>query len=593
MNRAHGDTKRVHHFQREMAALRAEAAVFAGQHPEAASRLGMGSGAAPDPQVDLLLQSFAFMGARLRHQGALDAARLPNALVESLAPHLSAPLPSMVMAQAGAVRKKAALARGQGVAAQARGAEGRDIECRFRLAYATTLLPLAVTAIRRTGAHGRGHPPAAASVLSIRLQREEGAASEKLGFETLRFFLDSEQLPAAFALYEQLALHLVSMRGLPGADNATLRWLGFDEAEAMLLAQPATPPGYRLLQEYFAFPQKFMFFELGPFDLSTLAGGVNLELGLSIPFEGEQALPASTLRLNCMPLVNLFSRPIEPVAIDHFEYEYRLMADLEQHQHTEICALERLYSVRADGATRVIQPYFGLDEVHGKQAPDYFYLARRERSEATNVAGAELYVSFLDRQLDLTTLTDEVIGGSALCSNRRLPEQLCSGSALQFEGAGPKVLLATLGKASAHSMPPQVGQRPWALASHLALNRLSLASGPRALAALKHMLRLHAGSERALALRQIDGIEQITCRTVMRRHVQDDWRGFVRALHVELKLDRHSFVDASPVLFWRVLRHFFALYVSVNNLVETSFYTNDCRASDADLPLLTGNQCIL
>ncbi|MES2192368.1 MAG: type VI secretion system baseplate subunit TssF [Pseudomonadota bacterium] len=584
-------TRLANYFQEELDAMRAEASTFAGQHPGMAGGLGLGAGRSSDPHVDLLQQSFAFMGARLRHHVDQDKARIPNALAESLYPHLGQPSPSMLIAQADQVTCKAPLPRHQALGTRARNEAGLPVECRFRLAYATTLIPLEVQAAAL-------HPPAAGmpgpGALAITLRRSAGAGSEQLSNETLRFFIDAEAGADAWRLYELLALHHGSIRtSLGEAAGATLRWLGFDDDEAMLHAHPQTPSAYRVLQEYFAFPQKFMFFEIGPLALTQMGQTLELRIDLDAPLNHLEQLAPSVLRLNCLPLVNLFKRNLEPLALEHTEYEYRLTVDLSQHRHYEVVAVDTLYSVRADGSTREIVPYFGFDEIDGTRKPDYFYLGRRERSEASNVAGGEFYVSFLDQHFALTKPMDEVVGGTALCSNRRLPEQLRIGTRLHLEGAGPAVQLTTIGKPTAHDMPPLIGARPWALVSQLALNRLSLAEGPQALDAFKKILRLHAGQDRIVGLRQIEGIVGLAARRLMRMRQVRGWQGFVRALRIDIKLDRNSFRDASPVLFWTVLRQFFALYATVNTVLESGFVTTDCSGDDAAWPLLEGRQCEL
>jgi type VI secretion system protein ImpG len=589
------ETSLAQYYQAELSALRAEAEVFARQHPGTAADFGLGKGRALDPHVELLLQSFAFMSGRLRHHVEVDKSRVPNALAEALYPHLGAPVPSMVMAHATDVQKKALMLRHQGLSAETLTDKGAAVQCRFRLGCTTTLLPLAVERVQLRAADKTttAAAPEARSTIAIELAKAPGA---KLETETLRFFIDTDSVTDAFVLYELLALHLAGI-GLEGAPHAAraarLHWRGFSDHEALLPATARTPSGYRVLQEYFAFPQKYMMFEVGPLDLSAMGEHAVLQLALDEPYERAREWRPEGLRLNCMPLVNLFAHPLEPITLDHAAYEYRLVSDYEQHRHHEIHSLEKLYSVRANGSVRKVEPYFGFDELDGAASPEYFYIGRRERSEATGVAGGEYFISFLDCRLDPATLEDEVIGGTALCTNRRLPEHLATGTALRIEGAGPDVSLATIGHASPHTMPAQIGERPWALVSQLALNRLSLSDGPDALRALKEILRLHAGQDRAIALRQIEGIGALSCRTVMRHHKRPGWRGFVRTLRVDVRLDRHAFTDASPVLFWQVLRHFFALYASVNTLIETGFSTNDCSGSDEGWTPLEGEQCVL
>jgi type VI secretion system protein ImpG len=587
-------TKLVQYYQQELDDLRTEAATFAGQHPGIAQTLGLGHGVSPDPHIELLQQSFAFFSGRLRHHVEVDKARIPNALAESLYPHLGAPVPSMLIAQMSNVAEAATLKRGQGFVAQAKASNDQQLDCQLRSCYETPLLPMSIKKmITLTPAKealpqlGRRKPAKLGAVLKVHLEREPLAATAVLGpGERLRFYIDTEAVPMAWRLYEMLRLQLEGMvLTLPRDDGGPslvlqleteqVRWLGYDDAEAVLMHRDHTAPAYRLLQEYFAFPHKFLFFEIAGLDLSALQTRAELQFLLREPVERREEFPVAALQLNCVPLVNLFVQHIEPMSIDHTEIEYRLVADLEQHRHHEIYALEKLYSIRGDGSMRNIAPYFAADELSGSMRPDYFYLGRRERSEATDVPGGEYFVSFLDEELNLTQLEDEIIGGTAQCTNRRLPEQIRVGTELQFEGPSLKMRVNTLSRPTAHHMPAQIGQRPWQLVSQLALNRLSLAEGPAARNALKQILSLHVGPQRVLGLRQIAGILDLSCKQIMRHRDFQGRRGFVRTTQVHVKLDRYEFVGASPVLFWTVLRHFFSLYATVNQLVECTFETDD------------------
>ena len=193
----------------------------------------------------------------------------------------------------------------------------------------------------------------------------------------------------------------------------------------------------------------------------------------------------------------------------------------------------------------------------------------------------------------MTQIVDEVIGGKALCTNRRLPEQLRAGALLHLEGAGPMSSITALSKPTSHQTPDLVGTRPWALVSQLSLNHLSLADGPQALAGLKEILRLHVGANRIQGLKEIDGLTNLSFRSVMRHVGKESWRGFVRGMHIQLEMDRSKFEDASPILFCAVLRHFFALYATVNNLVEVSLETQDIKGTQKQWQALAGAQTVL
>ena len=596
-------------FRQELAALRAESLLFSEKHPELARTLGLNAREATDPQVELLLQSFAFLGARLRHQIEQDKANLPNALLSFLYPHLEAPVPSMLIAQVDVkpdgtdFTKEQTLARGRTITAAAGNHLGQKTECRFLTTYDTPLLPLRIDDISFAAAAEYsflGNTPAAQSVLRVRL-RPDGIGALQVkgkGPQRLRFFINDVHI-GALALYELLALHLTAIMVTPCdmstsprlLDADALRWLGMDADEAMLKSNPHTHPGYRLLQEYFSFPEKFLFFEIGQLDtldFSAVDQYFDLLLILDTPYEAALNISASSLYLNCVPLVNLFSQRIDPITLSHNDYEYHLMGDLKNHRYCEIYAIEQLESLSSDGKPRPIAPYFAMDNFEHLEHQDYFYLARRQSATALHVSGSEMFVSFLDRQFNLSQLTDEVVGGRALCTNRRLPERLMSGSVMHLEGAGPVTAVRALTKPTPHHNAAQIGNRPWSLVSQLALNHLSLDGGPVALSALKDILRLHLGANKDSGRKQIDAIAELRSRSIMRHIGQDGWRGFVRGSELTVVIEPLDFGAGSTVLFCSVLRQFMRMYASVNHLVEVNLETRNIKGSQKQWPAQSG-----
>ncbi|HTH74967.1 MAG TPA: type VI secretion system baseplate subunit TssF [Trinickia sp.] len=587
-------------FREELSALRSESVLFSEKHRELARTLGLNAREATDPQVELLLQSFAFLVARLRHQVELDKARLPDALLAFLYPHLEAPIPSMLIAQIdvkpdGAdFSKEQTLARGRMITAATTNHLGQKTECRFQTCYETPLLPLLIDTVVLESALEYaflGKTSSSQSVLRVRVRPNGiGALQAKgKGPRRLRFYINDAQANAV-ALYELLALHLSGIAVLPAAATQpvrqlppdTLRWLGMEPDEAALRANAHTHSGYRLLQEYFSFPEKFFFFEidqLDQLDFSAVNDYFDLILVLDRPFQPMMHFDAASLQLNCVPLVNLFSQRIDPIALSHSDYEYRMTGDLKNHRYCEIHSIEELESISSEGKPRPLAPYFAMDNVRRMEEQDYFYLCRRVPATALHVAGSEMFVSFLDRQFNLSQLTDEVVGGRALCTNRRLPERLMSGSPLHLEGAGPVLRIRALTKPTPHHTPPQIGNRPWSLVSQLALNHLSLDGGPIALGALKDILRLHVGPNQESGWKQIDAIKALRSRSIARHVGKDAWRGFVRGCELTVVMEPSDIGASSAVLFCSVLRHFLRGYASVNHLVEVALETSSLKGS--------------
>lgn len=588
------------YFREELAALRKESLQFSENHPELGRTLGINMREATDPQVELLLQSFAFLSGRLHHQIDQDKAALPNALLAFLYPHLEAPIPSMLIAQVdvkpdgGDFWKEQVLLRQRTVTASASNHLGQQAECRFLTCYDTPLLPLRIDDIRLEAAAEFAFLDTledARSVLRVRLSADGvGALQAKgKGPERLRFFINDAS-PSAVALYELLALHLSSMTIIPAPVDTqqeipmlppdSMRWLGMQDDEAVLKANTHTHPGYRLLQEYFSFPQKFQFFEishLDQLDFSLVDQYFDVLFVLDVPVDATLQLSPASLCLNCVPLVNLYKQRIEPITISHEDYEYHVMGDLKKHRYCEIYTIEELESISKDGVVRQIAPYFAMDKLQTVEQQDYFYLARRQAASANEIVGSEMFVSFLDKQFSLGQLTDEVVGGVALCTNRCLPERIMSGSVMQLEGAGPVKGIHALTKPTPHHTELQIGQRPWALVSQLALNHLSLDGGPIALSALRDILRLHVGSNVERGRKQIEAITELRSRTIMRHVGLDGWRGFVRGSGLTVVMAPLDSGAGSAVLFASVLRQFLRMYASVNHLVEVDLETRNIK----------------
>ncbi len=593
-------------YQQELAALRDETSEFAHDYPDQAGALGLHRGRSQDPQVELLMQSFAYLTGRLRHQLEIDQAELPNALLADLYPHLEAPLPSMMVAEIEVRPDGAAIVeRGRGVLAEVPIDGGGKAVCRFRTCCETALWPLKVVdlAIVSPDDYPRlTADPEVRGVLRVRLRKHGRTPLKQSRPERLRFHLSPEAGPA-YVLHHLLGAHLRGLavfektaEGTPrvhALPNDSLRWLGFEDDEAALPAHPQAHPAFRILQEYFAFPEKFLFFEIAALPLEVAEKEFDLLFMLDTPPNPSLRLKPAMLVTNCVPLINLYPQRIDPLTLDHSRYEYRLTGDIAQHGNCEIYRIDRLHAVRAGAAPRELVPYFSMNAFQHIEHQDYFYFTRREASQRARIGGTELYLSFLDARFELTDPADDVIGGSALCTNRRMPERLRTGDCLRIEGAAPVSEVRVLGKPSAHQTPATTGARPWLLASQLALNHLSLSGGDDALAALKDILRMHVGPSSTLGHRAIDGILGVNSRPVLRWHGADGQRGYVQGIEIDLTLDHNRFEESSAVLFAAVLRHFFALYAAVNTVVQVRLRMPNVKGAVKEWPPLAGNQVLL
>ena len=595
-------------YQSELQSLRGEALEFARDHPTVARELGLSGGKSNDPHVELLLQSFSYLAGRLRYQLEAEQTQLPDALLAQLYPHLAAPMPGMVVAQVEVRPDGANFANGWTLgrhryASVTTVAHGTDaVECRFRTCYETPLWPLEAFDVGGVPTNHYDFLSERRNVLSVIRVRVKATGSDPIQdmpLSRLRFHIDGDDL-APYALYELLAVNLVGIALCVPGDPAprvlnasALRWCGFEEEEGALPDGQLAHPGYRLLQEYFAFPEKFLFFEVDGLDVRGATAEFELLFLLNAVPERSVTVQENALKLNCVPLVNLFARPIDPVRLDQRKHEYHLLADSGNHRYCEISAIEQLSSVRPDGTQRRLEPYFAFGDGASPEGMDYFYALRRGESQRKSVPGTEVYISFFDQSLDPSQPPEEVVGGRALCTNRRLPERLRAGDALQLDGPGPVNCLRLLSKPTAHQVPRLIGGKPWALVSQLSLNYLSLTGGKQALNALKSMLRLHVGHGGNISHKQIDSIVEMHNRPAVRNVLTEYWRGFCRGAEIRMVIDEERFDGGSPVLFADVLRRFLALYANLNTFTQVTLESRQRKGMWKQWPPLVGTQPVL
>jgi type VI secretion system protein ImpG len=595
------------YFREQLDALRSEARHFAEAHPSLGRELGLGDSDVADPHVELLLQSCAFLTGRLRHQADAERDRIPNALLQQLYPHLVAPVPAAGVLALDVIRSGrnfelgAALERGREFSIDVEKPDGGTATARFRTTLDTPLWPLRIEdsaiappdtfpCVRADDGVG--------AVLRISLAATGAEPLHALPLERLRLHLSAGG-GAGYRVYDQLAGSLRDVvlqtdgRAEPvrlGRD--CLRWCGYRSEEAALPARVGTHPGHRLLQEYFAFPEKFLFCDIDGIDLSSASERFELLFLLEGVAPAQITEAAQALRVNCVPVINLHRRALEPVRYDRGHFEYHVSADWAGHAHCEIHDIERLHAIDPDGRSHTIEPLTGGNAARRREVDRLFDL-RRTRSADPRIAGTEVHLSLLDRDLRPDTRAVETLGGEALCTNRDLPGHLRAGDRLRLEGPGPVAYGRLLGRPSAHRAPLLTGPQPWHLVAQLSLNHLPLTAGHEGIARLRALLRAHCDATDETQLGQIERLQALEARPAAYYAGGDYWRGPRRGTAIDLTVDDVPGRRMSYLLFGEVLRRFLALFAHVNHLTELRLHSSRTNEACRTWPPLAGNQALL
>ncbi|HEX3683272.1 MAG TPA: type VI secretion system baseplate subunit TssF [Bryobacteraceae bacterium] len=566
----------LRYYTDELGYLRTMGREFAHQHPMVASRLELQDGHPADAQVERLIECFAFLTARIQHQLDAEFPEISTSLLSVLYPHLVQPIPPLAIARFEVDAKRGKFTTGHTIEKNtglfAYGSGG--VACRFRTCYPVTAWPVHIEEVAF-------EPPArfdflsgdasVAEVLRVRLAASAGSLSD-LEMDSLRFFLNPRSGPA-YVLYELLFANLTGIRILPELGppvqlpRTAISPVGFEPSDDLLPSPPQAHPAYRLIQEHLHFPEKFLFF-----DVSHLRGHASqkhfdlLFLLDRVPRQRPR-LDRDSIALGCTPVANLFSRTSEPIRFDHRQLYYRLVPDIRREKTTEIHSIVKVSgSTNPLDETRPYEPFYSYRHLEHGSARALWH-SRRALTGREDMPGTEMYLSFLDLDLNPADPPAEVLYAHTLCTNRWLAPEIPPGAQLQMDTVGP-VTASCLGRPTAPVYPPLGGAAVWRLISNLSLNHLSLKSGREGLDALKEVLRVYCFGDQPSMLQQIQGIRELAARETTLRIGDQAWRGFCPGTEVTLTFDESMYAGGGAFLFATVLRHVLALYTSVNSFTR-------------------------
>jgi type VI secretion system protein ImpG len=617
---AEGSEDILPYYMAELAYLRDAGSDFARRYPLVADALDLSQEGSNDPQVQRLIEAFAFLTARLQRNYDAQLPEVPAALLDILYPQLTAPIPSMAIAAFVTDPKQSFSTAGVSVPrgtmlfadAEPAGAKGaaEPLTCRFQTGYPVTLWPVEVADVRLEPRSQYGYPfldekPDVQRILRIRMRCLGNRRFSEFSPPSLRFCLPPPNTGRE-AIYELLFTALCGIAVAPVADQtqaADVRLLagtqvgavGFDADEELLPCPPMSHQAYRLLQEYFSFPDKFLFFDVGPLEPGALGDGTETDLLLLLAAQPPPSVivNAGSFALGCTPIINLFSRVTEPIRLDHMRLEYRLVADSLREGSTEIHSIKRVtQSLARDGLRQTIHPLLSFRHADAVGDGTALYIARRQPMTRADFGGSEMLLSFVDLDLNPDRPADDTVFAHVMCTNRGLAEQIGRDTRMRLEIDVPIAGVSCLSRPTRQVAPPRTGGTLWRLVSHLSVNHLSMTDAQDNAAVLREILLLYCPTDDVTIPRRISGLSHLATRRVVRHIGADAWRGFCRGTEITLEFDETGFAGASAWLLGAVLSRFFGLYAAVNTFTELVMKSRQ-REKAWRWPALTGQQIVL
>jgi len=572
------------HYQGELFALRELGREFAERNPALVPFLGTPG---RDPDAERLLEGFAFLTGRLHQKLGDELPEITHSLLSLLWPNYLRPIPacSIIRYQPDPnISGSVTLPRGSRVASKP--VDGTN--CIFRTVYDTEVFPLRIVG-QNILEHG--------SETGIALRFETlGTTLENLPLQRLRFFLAGET-SIAHTIYYSMVNRVREVRIIVfddkrkphilahlGAD--AIRPVGFHEEEGVYPYPANAFSGYRILQEYFCFPEKFLFVELSglntAFNRESL-GDFQRKSDFEIHFilkelpEFYDSFTHDNWQLFCTPVVNLFPMDSSPLTMDWRQTEYRIVPDPRLPDHFAVYSVDKvdILSNSSHHSKRYL-PFESFEYDANNGDPVSYYRLRLRPSHRDD--STETYISFVQAE-DAPLPQVETISLELTCTNRLLPRALHVGDINTPVDAVPRgVQLANITPVVPPFSPPLEGDLLWRLLSNMSLNYVEFSdiNALRAMISTYDFRSAYDPSRSRMSDKLLKGMVAVSCSETDR--VYNDLP--VRGASTRLVLDQRAFAcEGAMYLFGAVLNEFFALYATVNSfhqlIVEEASYKEE------------------
>ena len=601
------DPRLLKYYNRELSHLRGMGGEFAAEFPKIAGRLSLDGFECADPYVERLLEGFAFLASRLQMRMDAEFPRFTQHLFEMVYPHYCCPTPSLAVVQMQPDLKEGALAAGFVVPRHSslKGAlgKGETTACEFRTAHAVTLYPLELVEAQYLGRDSAGVelPDVAGlkAAIRIRLKSTAGLPLNKLKLDRLPLFIRGMG-ERPMQIYEQIMAGCVGMALRPAKRPAewqmllsrrSVRPVGFSEEQALLPYGARSFQGYRLLAEYFACPQRFMFVEL-----TDLAGAVgkSTEQTLDVILlldrydpQLEAQVGANTFALFCTPVVNLFPRTADRIHLTDHAHEHHVVADRARPLDFEVYSITELIGFGTEESEeQPFLPFYAANDLGAASGERAYYTTirtprvlssnQKKMGPRSSYIGSELYLSLVDGDEAPYRHDLKQLAVKTLCTNRDLPLLMPIGKGtadFTIESGAPVESIRSLAGPTRPRPSPMFsdGDFIWRLVNHLTLNYLSLVDNDerQGATALRDLLKLYGDAGDAPTRKQIEGVRNVASQTITRRIPTAGPITFGRGLEIRVTCDEGAFEGTGIFLLGAVLEQFFARYASINSFTET------------------------
>ncbi len=588
------------YFEREYNFLQTAGEEFAKKHPTLGSRLRMSERERKDPFVERLFEGFAFLAGRIQERLDDEFPEIAGGILEILFPNLLKPFPSCSILQLkhkpGAISKPIVVEKGSeiqtasakykvrykvyaGVSDKSRLTEKEEpADFIFRTTQDVIVRPMTLSDVTVEDST-KGN-----TILKLKIQPDrnvdyeslqmnnfqlylQGAASIK--FELLYFltnFVSSvsvKELSDTKAAYTEIKDFKIEIPDLYSEDYSA-------RDNSILPYSKQTFSGYKLLQEYFSFPEKFFFIQINgleQFKSSEQSGPFEIKIDFNRRIVKEKWATLKNISLHCTPIVNLFSRMTEEVIVNQRLPEYYIVPDIDRRKSREIYSVDKVSGISESKIEQYKYIPISSHDILDTSDPDYNYKRFFSVFRRTQVSDmSETFIRLFGPSMEEDDFPKETLSIQATLSNGFLPASYLEVGVIKEPINFPVGI-----EASNITIPTDVLEGPdksnylWSLIANLSVSYTSLSE----VETLKNILNLynwfkvhnHPNKKR------IDGILKIDKPKIISKIKN---RSIIRGIEFHITIDPNEFEHGAGdiYLFGLILNKFLSQYVTVNSFIQ-------------------------
>jgi type VI secretion system VasI/ImpG family protein len=581
------------YYRDNLAYMRNLAVEFAAEFPKIAGRLGLREFECEDPYIERLLEGTAFLSARVEKKLDDGYKNFLESTLNSISPSALYPIPSGGVLELNLnyndndARKGTTLKTGSIFDAVI---PTINTPCRFSSLHDIPLAPLIVSEAEyiTRGLSDFGITERS-GLAGLRLKLTNPVrAPVSASIKRLMFYINLSDTDASRLLHS--IMHETAGLYFRYGESNFMRLSGasFDMPLASGIglfydAFKNSVYGLRLLQNFLSYPAFFKFFSIENIGKVFSADSNSVEILLTFTRREASlsAIKSGTLRLNCVPVLNLFARRSDRVAMGRESYEFHVTPDKTAPLDYEIVNIHRLEFFSERNETLFFADNFYEEDPFTENTVKNFFCQRRRKSlvnprnlKRSSYSGTEMFVSFSAQDERLENVYE--FSAETICTNRDL--SLLISNETPLTSHTPLVTTASFISRPTrpdYSFMERGKDADFSRISHIIFNLSALfwQNGQFPLEAMRTMIgayRLRSDEE---IERILEGITEIKTESKAFRFIKNGAVFFEMGWDVKFTLDEIALAGIGYYTFGRIITEILKSFTSINSLLEIHFYT--------------------